>query len=185
MQKQEKALQDLKLSTVASIIGYSARHTLKRRMIKRIIDQVISAISTPAPADSDGEDREAALRLATAVLMIDVARADYSFDENEFEQILELVKEHFALSSEDTANLIVAAKETSDEAVSAYEFTKLLHDNLDEREKARIVSLLWQIAYADGELDKYENSFVLKIGDLLHVSRARVMRMKHDAGLEA
>jgi uncharacterized tellurite resistance protein B-like protein len=151
-------------------------------MIKRIIDQVINAIKTPVSEESDGADRDAALRLATAVLMIDVARADHSFDESEFDRILELVKDHFALTSEDTASLVVAAKETSDEAVSAYEFTKLLHDNLDEREKARIVALLWQIAYADGELDKYENSFVLKIGDLLHVSRARVMRMKHDAG---
>ena len=44
------------------------------------------------------------------------------------------------------------------------------------------MSLLWQVAYADGELDKYENSFVLKISDLLHVSRARVMRLKHDKG---
>jgi uncharacterized tellurite resistance protein B-like protein len=41
--------------------------------------------------------------------------------------------------------------------------------------------MLWQIAYADGRLDKYENSLVLKISDLLYVSRGRVMRLKHDA----
>ena len=52
-------------------------------------------------------------------------------------------------------------------------------------DKARIVSLLWQIAYADGRLDKYEDSLVLKISDLLYVSRARVMRLKHDAELAA
>jgi len=154
-------------------------------MIKRLIDKVISTISAPASTESDSQNREAALRLATAVLMIDVARADHSFDESEFDRILELIQKHFDLSSEDTASLLVAAKETSDEAVSAYEFTRLLHDNLDEQEKARIISLLWRVAYADGQLDKYENSFVLKIGDLLYVSRARVMRMKYDAGLEA
>ena len=53
--------------------------------------------------------------------------------------------------------------------------------NLDENEKARIVSLLWQVAYADGQLDKYEDALVLKISDLLYVSRGRVMRLKHDA----
>jgi uncharacterized tellurite resistance protein B-like protein len=41
--------------------------------------------------------------------------------------------------------------------------------------------MLWQVAYADGALDKYEDSLILKISDLLHVSRARVMRLKHDA----
>ena len=56
---------------------------------------------------------------------------------------------------------------------------------MDEEEKARIVALLWEIAYADGQLDKYEDAFVLKISDLLYVSRGRVMRPKHDAKLKA
>jgi uncharacterized tellurite resistance protein B-like protein len=56
-----------------------------------------------------------------------------------------------------------------------------LHGHLADREKEQIVGMLWQIAYADGRLDKYENSLVLKISDLLYVSRGRVMRLKHDA----
>ena len=151
-------------------------------MIRKFVDKVVRAISVPVSEGASTEDREHALRLATAVLMVDVARADHSFDESEFDRILEMIEKHFDLDAEETAELVVAAHERSEEAVSAYEFTKLLHDNLDEREKSRIVSLLWQVAYADGELDKYENSFVLKISDLLHVSRARVMRLKHDAG---
>ena len=150
-------------------------------MIKRLIDQVVNVIATPQRAESIGADREAALRLATAVLMIDVARADHVFEESEFDRILELVRTHFKLEPEDAAQLVVAANDRSEEAVSAYEFTQLLHEHLDEEEKARIVALLWQIAYADGELDKYEDAFVLKISDLLYVSRGRVMRLKHDA----
>jgi uncharacterized tellurite resistance protein B-like protein len=42
--------------------------------------------------------------------------------------------------------------------------------------------MLWQVAYADGRLDRYENALVLKISDLLYVNRARVMRLKHDTG---
>jgi uncharacterized tellurite resistance protein B-like protein len=61
----------------------------------------------------------------------------------------------------------------------------LLHQHLTEEEKAAIVGMLWRIAYADGRLDKYENSLVLKISDLLHVSRGRVMRLKHDAEIAA
>ena len=150
-------------------------------MIRRFIDQVMDTISAPSSSGSDSEDREAALRLATAVLMIDVARADHVFDEVEFDRVLELIQAHFELPPEDTAQLVVAASETAEDSVSAYEFTRILHEHLHESEKARIVSLLWQIAYADGRLDKYENSFVLKISDLLHVSRGRVMRLKHDA----
>lgn len=153
-------------------------------MIKKLFDKVASAIAAPASESDSPEIREHALRMATAVLMVDVARADHSFDDTEFDRILELIEKHFDLDPEETAELVVAADERSEEAVSAYEFTKLLHNNLQEREKSRIVSLLWQVAFADGQLDKYENSFVLKISDLLHVNRARVMRLKHDAGVE-
>lgn len=150
-------------------------------MIKRLIDQVVNVIATPERGDVSEQEREDALRLATAVLMIDVARADHEFDESEFDRILELVRAHFKLDPEAAAQLVIAANERSDEAVSAYEFTQLLHEHLDEDEKARIVALLWQIAYADGRLDKYEDAFVLKISDLLYVSRGRVMRLKQDA----
>ena len=150
-------------------------------MIRRIYLQVVESISVTAVPDSDGADREAALRLATAVLMIDVARADHVFEESEFDSMLQLIESHFELSPEQAAELVNAAGEKADDMVSLFEFTQLLHKQLDEREKARIVSLLWQVAYADGQLDKYEDALVLKISDLLYVSRGRVMRLKHDA----
>jgi uncharacterized tellurite resistance protein B-like protein len=113
--------------------------------------------------------------------MIDVARADFVFDESEFDQVLKLAEAHFSLTAEQAAELVVEASGKAEDLVDIHQFTKLLHDYLTDDEKARIVSLLWQIAYADGRLDKYEDSLVLKISDLLYVSRGRVMRLKHDA----
>jgi len=143
------------------------------------MDRVADAIA--ATDNKPDINRDEAIRLATAVLMIDVARADHVFDESEFDSILELVRSHFSLPAEQAAELVIAANEKAEDLVSAYEFTKVLHDHLDHGEKARIVGLLWKIAYADGRLDKYEDSLVLKISDLLHVSRGLVMRLKHDA----
>ena len=78
-------------------------------MIRKFVDKVISGISAPPTESENKEVREHLLRLATAVLMIDVARSDHSFDETEFDRLLELVRSHFNLSAEDTADLIVAA----------------------------------------------------------------------------
>lgn len=154
-------------------------------MIMKLINQVVSAISAPATSEADAGRREAALRTATAVLMLDVARADHVFDDSEFTRVLDLVESHFGMAPEDAALLVNAADEKAENLTSLYEFTQLLHDNLEESEKSRIVAMLWQVAYADGTLDKFEDSLVLKISDLLHVSRARVMRLKHDAALAA
>jgi uncharacterized tellurite resistance protein B-like protein len=148
-------------------------------MIKKLMDRVADAIA--ATDDKPDVDRDEAIRMATAVLMIDVARADHIFDESEFDSVLELVQSHFALPGEQAAELVIAANDKAEDLVSAYDFTKVLHEHLDHGEKARVVGLLWKIAYADGRLDKYEDSLVLKISDLLHVSRGLVMRLKHDA----
>ena len=153
--------------------------------MQRYITRVVRAISVPATDEKTSQSRDAAIRMATATLMIDVARADHVFDESEFDRVLKLVTSHFELDAEQAAELVVAASEKAEDLISAHEITTVLHKHLDDEEKARIVSLLWDIAYADGRLDKYEDSLVLKISDLLHVSRGRVMRLKHDAELAA
>ena len=150
-------------------------------MIKRILETVAAAIKATDASESGTPDRESVLRFATAVLMVEVARADQVFEKSELVRLLELITSHFALSPEDAADLIDSAADSAEDIVDLHEFTRLLHGHLADREKEQIVGMLWQIAYADGRLDKYENSLVLKISDLLYVSRGRVMRLKHDA----
>jgi len=123
--------------------------------------------------------------MATAVLMIDVARADHVFEKDELDLVLQMVEAHFGLTGDQAADLVSLASSTAEELTSAYEFRRILHQHLDADEEARIVALLWRVAYADGRLDKYEDSLVLKISDLLHVNRATVMRFKHDAEIWA
>jgi uncharacterized tellurite resistance protein B-like protein len=150
-------------------------------MIKKLAEKISRAFAATDAAEPDPDVRASAIRMATAVLMTEVARSDYDYDESEFNLLLELISNHFHISPEEAAALANRAHETAEDYVSLYSFTHLLNENLSELEKEHIVSLLWQIAYADQRLDKYEDSLVLKISDLLYVSRMRVMRLKHDA----
>lgn len=149
-------------------------------MIRKLFTQIAERIGAADPDEASGS-REAALRLATATLLVEVTRADHDFDEVEFEELLRLVETHFDLDPDDAAELVNQANDKADDIVSVHGLTQLLHEHLSEDEKAEIVRLLWKIAYADGRLDKYEDSLVLKISDLLYVSRGRVMRLKYDA----
>ncbi len=150
-------------------------------MIKRIADKLSKAFATPDAAKADENEREQAIRMATAMLMTEVARADFEYDESEFDVLLSLITNLFQISVEDAVELANEAAGTAEDYVSLHSFTQLLNESLSEPEKEHIVSLLWQVAYADGRLDRYEDSLVLKISALLYVSRGRVMRLKHDA----
>lgn len=154
-------------------------------MIKRIVEKVSEAFAATVPGEVDEAAREKAIRMATAVLMTEVARADYEYDESEFSLLLNLITRHFGISPEEAAELANQAGETAEDVVSLHNFTQLLNKNLGEKEKEHIVALLWLIAYADGRLDKFEDSLVSRIADLLYVSRGRVMRLKHDANPDA
>jgi len=151
-------------------------------MFKKLYDDIIGRISAE---DIAADRRDAAIRLATAVLMVDVAVIDATFDETEFDRMVNLIRDHFGLSTEDAAELINLANEKSEDLVSVRQLTAFLHERLSDDEKARVVELLWSIAYADGQLDRYENSLVLKISDLLHVGRDEVINLKLDAATAA
>jgi uncharacterized tellurite resistance protein B-like protein len=151
-------------------------------MLKRLVDKLASTLGSQAAADAPA-DREHAIRMATAVLMVDVARADNDFDETEFDLLLRLIEEHFDLSADEASELANAADEQAEAMVELHSFTQRLHNALSPEEKIHVVDLLWKIAYADGRLSRHEDSLVLKISDLLYVNRATVMRLKHDAGL--
>lgn len=149
-------------------------------MLRKLFERVSVAFDTSNPVHPEG-DRNAMTRLATAVLMVDVARADNDFSPEEFDRVVSLATRHFGLTADEAAELTNRADETAEELVSLHEFTQLLHTQLDEEEKADVVRLLWRVAFADGRLDMYEDALVLRISDLLHVSRGLVMRLKHDA----
>ena len=149
--------------------------------IKRFAEKLSKAFAATDAAPPDEDAREQAIRMATAVLMTEVARADHNYDDSELDMLLELVTRTFQISVEDAVELANEAADAAEDYVSLHNFTQLLNKNLSESEKEHIVSLLWQVAYADGRLNKYEDSLVLKISDLLYVSRGRVMRLKHDA----
>ena len=151
-------------------------------MLAKLIDRLRGSMAVDT-AESP-EDRRNSIRIATAALLVEVARADHSFDETEFDTLLSLIESHFRLTPEEAALLSDAADNRVEQSVSLHEFTQVLHTELEPADKAEVVAMLWAVAYADGRLDMYEDALVSKIADLLYVPRSELMRLKHLASQE-
>jgi uncharacterized tellurite resistance protein B-like protein len=119
------------------------------------------------------------VRVATALLLIEVARADFSEDLVEDEKAVELLRGFFDLSEEDARLLVAEAKAEADHAASLQTFTRRLHERLSVEEKLGVVEMLWKVALSDGRLDKHEDHVVRKIADLLYVSHRDVIRIRN------
>ena len=127
------------------------------------------------------EKRETRIKIATAALMFEIGLSDSHIQEEERLQIEQAMRKTFNLNEEETRELIMIAENEIDNAVSLYEFTRLLNERLSRGERNRIIEMLWQVACADNVLDKYEEYYIRKIADLLYITHADYIRAKHRA----
>jgi uncharacterized tellurite resistance protein B-like protein len=70
------------------------------------------------------------------------------------------------------------AKDESAQATSLHQFTTLVHQHCTEHEKFELLVSMWELAFADNDLDKYEEYVIRKVADLIYVSHAEFIRAK-------
>jgi len=145
--------------------------------IKRYFETNVAAASKSRSA----AEQERAYQLATAALLIEMTRADHDVKSIEREAVTHAVQKAFELDPSQTEELVMLAEEEADGATSLYEFTRLINLHFEPQQKVHIVELLWDVALADGEIDKYEDHLVRKVADLIHVPHLSFVRAKHDA----
>lgn len=124
-------------------------------------------------------DTDTAVQLATAALMLEMAHADFSAEDSEFALIRRLLKEHFQLAAAELDALMERAGRRQQDSVSLHSFTHQLHEYLEPAEKDEILEMLWEVAYADGKLDRYEDNLVRKVADLLYVRHGDLIRVRN------
>jgi uncharacterized tellurite resistance protein B-like protein len=117
-------------------------------------------------------------QLAVAALLIEVAMADHAFDEREMQSLQQHLKQKFAIANEHLVELIDLAKDESAHATSLHQFTTLVHQHCNSQEKFELLVSMWELAFADDNLNKYEEYVIRKVADLIYVSHAEFMRAK-------
>ena len=144
-------------------------------MLRAIQDFFRSRIE---PDTSTGPDAHG-LQLATAALLFEMLRADNDEHPEERRMLEQALQETFSLGDDETRQLVKLADREAAESVSLYQFTGLINQHFSPQEKISVVELLWQVAYADGRLDRYEEALVRKIADLIYVPHREFIQAKH------
>ena len=117
-------------------------------------------------------------QLAVALLLLELARSDFDFPEVERLKIRDLLAQRYQLDAAQADALLQQAQATEQKAVSLYDYVQALNTRLDSTAKREVMEMLWQVAYADGRLDKYEESLLRKLAGLLYVSDEDYIRAK-------
>ncbi|MDA0761507.1 MAG: TerB family tellurite resistance protein [Proteobacteria bacterium] len=143
-------------------------------MIKKLTTWFSEAVEETEESGVDSNE----LGLATAALMMEVARAD--FDRSAEEQVLMLKQLAARLNLTETAanGLLALAQDASDEAHDLYSFTSIINDRYGYQDKKQLMVDLWEVALADQHIDPQEDHIIRRISGLLSIDHSDLMHAR-------
>ena len=124
------------------------------------------------------ESKQQKLNLVAAALLIETARADFKQDAQEQAAMERILSSSLNLDTQQIQALVLAAEEKVDDATSLYEFTREINDHYNPDQKIALVKAMWTVAYADGDLGKYEESLIRQVAELTYVSHQDYIKTK-------
>ena len=127
------------------------------------------------------DDSHSVLNIATAALLIEVMTIDGNMDQEEMDSVKSNLSKILELSDDEIQELIDLSQEEVSDATSLYQFTKEINANFELQQKLDLMTALWQVALADDYLDKYEESILRKIADLIHLRHSEYIECKSRA----
>lgn len=137
--------------------------------------QLLSDMTRPSqPEVSDPNDE----RLAAAALLVHVVNVDGTVGEDERRRLQELVSARFGLADAEAQSLIDRAHAADIEAVDLYRFTSIIKAKLDEAGRLRVIEMMWEMAFADGEVHEFEENVMWRVAELLGVPSRERVRLK-------
>jgi len=140
--------------------------------------QFISEIVSPnAQADRTFDDT--GYRLAATALLVHVISLDGEPSAVEKRKLHGLIESRFGLDRGSADQLIASATLVEGEAVDLYHFTSVIMRSVNEEGRLRIVEMMWELVYADGQVSEFEDNVVWRAADLLGVSSRDRVELKH------
>jgi uncharacterized tellurite resistance protein B-like protein len=140
--------------------------------------QFIADVVSPTAHDARAFD-DTGYRLAATALLVHVISLDGEPSEIEKRKLHGLIESRFGLAPGAADQLIASATLVEGEAVDLYHFTSVIMRSVNDEGRLRIVEMMWELVYADGQVSEFEDNVVWRAADLLAVSSRDRIDLKH------
>jgi uncharacterized tellurite resistance protein B-like protein len=152
-------------------------HSTETPMLDGLRQFITDIVSPDATGDRAFDDTD--YRLAATALLVHVVSLDGEPTELEKRKLHSLIESRFKLDAGSADKLIASAMRVEGEAVDLYHFTSVIMRSLNEEGRLRIVEMMWELVYADGQVSEFEDNVVWRAADLLGVSSRDRIELKH------
>ena len=135
-----------------------------------VLKKLLFGNDDDAEAVAPGAHADSALHHAAAGLLVEAALLDGNYLDEEKQRIEILLRERFELEQSATSKLMAAAEEAAADRVELHTITKTVRNHFSEEERVKMIEMLWEVVYADGDLDDFEANMMRSVTGLLYVS---------------
>lgn len=142
---------------------------------------LLEALFTSDEIVAKKPSRERLLQVATATLLLEVVRADFEVQQSEMEKLQVLLASRFQLDAKELEQILAEAEQEADHLVSLQHITRQLNEQFSEQEKVRVIEMMWEIVFADGNLDHYEEHLIRQVAELLYLPHSTFIQARHKA----
>lgn len=131
-----------------------------------------------APSREAAKQGPERVQVATCALLLEIAHADSNLHDLEALLVRDLLEQKFSLDPESVSELIELAESARVDSADLYHFAREINSNFSLEEKLAVMESLWQLVYADGVLDRYEDALIGQIAGLLRLSHRQMIDAK-------
>ncbi len=107
--------------------------------------------------------------VAVAALLLEAMYVDHRASEREHAAVNRLLRERFDLPEETVRELIAVADERYAEVLDDWEFAEAVRAGFDPAERQEVLTMLWEVAYADGNLVVLEDRLLNRLAEQLEL----------------
>ena len=142
-----------------------------------LINKILGVKDKTDIVQSDTDD-ELKIEIAACVVLVEIAESDSECTEDEIGHVLETMKSTFNLSREHAEEMIELARQARNKSVDLWQFTNQINQSFNHSEKIKLLEAVWQVIYADGQIDKHEDYLVHKLANLLRLQHKELIDAK-------
>jgi len=121
------------------------------------------------------------VELIGSVLAYEIARSDGEIGDDEAALLLGEIKKISEKVGKDEKDILKLIETYSNDSISFYEFIEDINKHFTKEDKILLISFLWDVAYADSNLDVDEERLVRRIADLIRIKDMDVLKLKDRA----
>ncbi len=150
-----------------------------------MVESILDWLTGARPDGSERIRRRDELQLALTALLVEAAYSDNQFDDAERGVIAQLIERRFDLSKSEACALLSAGEREANRSTELFHLTRIINERLSFEERVDLLEMLWEVAYADGVVDEYEDSLLRRVGGLIYVpdrergmARQRVLKRR-------